>query len=300
MLAILASLLAGQDLVHRPAGYTDARSWPLVLHAPGEDEKPAAALEGWRAAAAEAGCVVVVPAGSGADALRLALLRAKGAHRIDPLRVLVCGWSKGAETAAEAAATWPELFAACAALLPASAPGAAGDGRKRPPHFVLLGAGDGALKTGRAWASGLVNQGVDVMAREAPGLAHEPPGKEERLGVLRWFEAKALRKASLDEADALTEEGRWLDASLVLFDLLDRPDLERFVRIRLQKVEAAGIVALGSSELAFSNGKYKDAVLRTRDAAAQFAWMPVGERIRRRAAELEKDARVRKALAVED
>jgi hypothetical protein len=125
-------------------------------------------------------------------------------------------------------------------------------------------------------------------------------GRADEPGVLEWFAAKAVAKADLDAVDQFFEERRYLDATLVCLGLLDRKDEERGVRVKLRKIEAAGILALSSVEVAVGKGQFLDAWLRCRDAASQFAWLPVGEKIRARLESLESDARVKKARAIED
>jgi len=123
---------------------------------------------------------------------------------------------------------------------------------------------------------------------------------EDEPAVLEWFGAKAVGRGDLAAVDRFLETGRYLDASLLCLGLLDRPEQERAVRLRLLRIEAAGIVALGSVEVAWSDRKVLDAWLRVREASVQYAWLPVGERLRRRMGELEADPRVRKSRGRED
>ncbi len=299
--------VAGREshyLLEKPAGYADTRSWPLVVDLRGEAEDAGAAAAAWRAAAGARGYIVVAPEVSPERRrakdeafVRACLADVKTRCRVDPERVLLSGFSKGAEWAAEIAGAHPRLFAGTALLLPREA--RAGKG-KQPPCYLLVGAGDPDRKKGREAASQLANGGVDVLAREAPGLGRERPSREECRRVLDWFEAKAVPRGDLDAAGDFVEQGRYLDASLVLFPLMDRPDLERYARIKLQVIEATGIAALSSVEVAFANRRYADSALRCREAAVQFTWLPIGEKIRKRLATLEADERVKRALAEED
>jgi len=77
---------------------------------------------------------------------------------------------------------------------------------------------------------------------------------------------------------------------------MDREKDRVLVRAKLEKIEAEGIITLGNVEVAFANRKWLDAYLKCRRAAAEFAWAPVGEKIRKRLGELESHPRVRKAL----
>jgi predicted esterase len=289
-------------LLERPADYSDTRSWPVLLDLRGEGEDAGRAIAAWRGAAK--GYVLAAPEVSAERRrprdeafVRACLADLKTRLRVDPERVLLSGYSKGAELACEIAASHPGLFAGTALLLPREAQ--AGKS-KAPPCYVLLGGADPERKKGREAASALANGGVDVMAREAPGLARERPRGEECRRALEWFEAKAAPKRGLDAANDFADQGRWLDATLVLVSLMDRPDLERYARIKLQVIEGAGIAALSSVEVAFANRRYADAALRCREAALQFSWVPVGEKIRRRLATLEADERVKRALAESD
>ena len=101
-------------------------------------------------------------------------------------------------------------------------------------------------------------------------------------------------------ADELQRQGRWLDATLVCIDLLEKPEVERLARTKLKSIEGAGIIELAKVEIAVSERHYKDAVLRCRAAARQFAWVPPGEKLRKRLGELESRPEVRKALETDD
>jgi poly(3-hydroxybutyrate) depolymerase len=316
MLAALFALLS-QDrvemkaygsfyLVGKPAGYADARSWPVVidLHAAGAGADQAAGR--WRDAAAERGFFVLAPRAPGASwrpsdeaFVRACLSDAKTRFRLAPERVLLSGFSSGADLAGEVAAHHPALFAGCAVFMPRAAPPVP---RSKLPYCVVTGAADEAAARGaaRRGASALANGGMDVLAREVPGMGHAVPGGEEHRRVLEWFEGKAPAAAGAEAVDRYLEAGRFLDASLACAALMERPESQAVARTQLRRIEAAGMVALGSVEVAFANRKYADACLRCREAAVQFAWMPVGEKIRKRLAELESDARVKRALSAED
>lgn len=107
-------------------------------------------------------------------------------------------------------------------------------------------------------------------------------------------------RGDLPYADELQRQGRWLDASLVCIDLLDNPEVERLARTKLRSIEGAAIIELAKVEISMSDRKYKDAILRCRDAARQFSWVPSGERIRKRLGELESRPEVKKAMQTDD
>ena len=71
-------------------------------------------------------------------------------------------------------------------------------------------------------------------------------------------------------------------------------------RIRACEAEGAAIIELAKVEISMSDRKYKDAILRCRDAARQFSWVPSGERIRKRLGELESRPEVKKAMQTDD
>lgn len=281
-------------LLHKPAAYTEARAWPLVVHLEARGGKASDGIERWR----DRGFLVLSPQRREmarereAGFVRACLEDAKAKVRADPERVLLTGRDDAGDLAASLATAEPELFAGCAPFGLTSAPDAKG---KSPPFHVVLRRAPDLRKKGQAAASALANAGVDVLAR-----AGFDPEVEDEPGVLEWFGAKAKARGDLETADRFLEAGRFLDASLVCLGLLDREDQERPVRLRLRRIEAAGIVALGSVEVAMADRKYLDAWIRCRDAAAQFSWLPVGEKIRKRLGELDADARVKKARGTED
>jgi hypothetical protein len=281
-------------LLHKAAAYTDSKAWPLVVHLEARGGKASDGVVRWSGHAG----VVVVPQrrdmGREREAgfVRACLDDAKSRVRIDPELVLLTGRDDAAEVAAAIAIAEPELFAACAPFGLRSAPEVKG---KVPPFHMVLRRDADAKKQGREAASSLANSGVDVMARVGfDGAEPDEPA------VLEWFASKAASRGDLEAVDRFLGARRYLDASLVCLGLIDRAGQERFVRVRLQKIEAAGIVALGSVEVAMSDKRYVDAVLRCRDAAIQFSWVPVGEKLRQRRAELEADPRVKRARGSED
>lgn len=282
-------------LLHKPAAYTDRTPWPLVVHLEARGGKASDGIERWR----DRGFLVVAPQrremGREREAgfVRGCLQDAKARVRVDPERVLLAGRDDAADLAASLAASDPELFAACAPFGLSAAPDVKG---KSPPFHIVIRKEADLRKKGREAASALANAGADVLSR----VGFDPEVEDEPK-VLEWFGSKVKARGDLETADRYLEARRYLDASLVCLGLLDRGEAEqRQVRLRLRKIEAAGIVTLGSVEVALSDRKYLDAWLRCRDAAAEYAWLPVGEKIRKRLGELESDARVKRAREIED
>src|SRR5436190_9032939 len=281
---LLAILLLLQDkvdlkefkssyLLTRPAGYSDRSSWPLILDL-GDPKDPVRVPD----------CFVGRPADPESEALALGCVAdVKTRYRIHPERVVVRG---GAE-ALNLASARDELFAGCVlqrarALRPPT---------KCPPCILFVGKDDRDRVRAVAAAMVLKKSGVDVEVREADGR----PG-----GILQAIDPKIHPRGDLPKADAFQRSGRYLDASLICFDLLDDPRIEPLARTKLRSIEGAAIMELAKVEIAMADKKYKDAILRCREAARQFAWVPTGERIRKRLAELESRPEVKRALETED
>jgi predicted esterase len=281
-------------LVQKPSTYAEAKAWPVIVQLESRGGKASDGIERWR----DRGFIVVAPQrremGREREAgfVRACLDDAKSRLRVDPERVLLAGRDDGADAAASLAVAEPGLFAGCAAFGLTSTPETKG---KAPPFHVVHRRSGEAAKQGKEAASALAKAGVDVLAR----TGFDPQAEDEGAAI-DWFAAKANSKGDLDTADRFIESRRWLDASLVCLGLLDGADAERFVRLRLRRIEAEGIVALGSIEVALADRKFLDAWLRCREAATQFSWVPAGERLRKRLGELEDDARVKKARGTED
>jgi hypothetical protein len=281
---ILALLLLCQDavemaefkasyLVSRPAAYVDTASWPLVIDL-GDRKDPAR----------EPDAFVVAPVGRRDEAFVLACLTdVKTRYRINPEAVYV----RGASSALSLASEHPELFAGCAV----QKAGAFVPPKKAPPCAFFLSPSDPDRARVLAAAMVMKKGGVDVDIREAA----DAPG-----AVCAALKGRSRMRRDLPYADELQRQGRWLDASLVCIDLLDNPEVERLARTKLRSIEGAAIIELAKVEISMSDRKYKDAILRCRDAARQFAWVPSGERIRKRLGELESRPEVKKAMQTDD
>ena len=170
-----------------PAG---PRPLVLVLHGHGGEPRPNAEL--YRKAAAKSGAIVAAPSGlrpgpggrgfawTFRDEAEWWVLRAVeklGArHPVDAERVILAGFSQGANVALEVGLEHPERFAGLLAvaghydahLMPAPE----GDG---PRVYLLTGARDPAVETLRAAHASLGAAGLDVRLRVLPGLGHAYP-----------------------------------------------------------------------------------------------------------------------------
>ncbi|HLY72727.1 MAG TPA: hypothetical protein VKU80_01300 [Planctomycetota bacterium] len=281
---ILALLLCLQDTVEMkdfrssyavvpPAGYSDRSSWPVIVDL-GNPKDPAR----------EPGALVLRPGSRQDEAFVLAcLLDLKTRYRVNPELVLV----RGGAPALALVSGYPELFAACAIRRPL----AFEPPRKFPPCTVFVDPGDPDRWKALAAAMMMKKAGIDVDVRQAT----DRPG--EVLGAL----GRRLRpRGGLPLADEFQRQGRWLDASLVCIDLLENPEVEWLARTKLRSIEGAALIELAKVEIAASERRYKDAVLRLRSAARQFAWVPTGEKLRKRLGELESRPEVKKALETDD
>jgi hypothetical protein len=281
---ILALLLLVQDqveikelkasyLVTRPAEYSDRKSWPVILD-----------LAGAQDPAHEPEAFVVSPRERLDETFVLASLAdLKTKYRINPERVIVRGHS----LALDIASSHPELVAGCVLQRPK----AFTPPKRLPPCVIFLGLQD--PDRAKVFVAALVMKkgGIDVEVRDAA----DRPG-----AVLAAIGPKIHPRGDLPKADELQRMGRYLDASLICIDLLDNPEVERLARTKLKSIEGAAIMEFAKVEIAMADRKYKDAILRCREAARQFAWVPPGERIRKRLAELESRPEVKRALETED
>lgn len=281
---ILAMLLCLQDTVElkelqasyavtRPVDYHDRISWPLVIDL-GNPKDPAR----------EPGAFVLNPGRRQDEAFVLAALKdLKTRYRVNPERVIVRGGSAAIRLASEN----PDLFAACAIRRPLvfEPP------KKLPPSSLFVAVEDRDRFKAMAAAMVMKKAGVDIDVR----VATDMPGE-----LLAALGPRIKPRGDLQLADELQRQGRWLDASLVCIDLLDKPEVERLARTKLKSIEGAAIIELAKVEIAVSERRWKDAVLRCREASRQFAWVPPGEKLRKRLGELESRPEVRKALDAED
>ncbi len=269
---ILALLLLCQDAVEptKPAAYTDRSSWPVVVD-----------LVDGPAAPPEPEAFVIALKDKVDESFVLACLTdLKTRFRVDPTRVVLRGCGRRAGKALEIAAAHPDLFAACALYRPASFMPSA----KGPPCRAFVSKEDADVPRTIA-ALMVMRKSRDVEVREpGPTLA-----------------ALALKpRSTLQLADEMQRSGRYLDASLVCIELLDNPEVERLARTKLKSIEGAAIIELAKVEISLSERKVKDAILRCRDAAKQFAWVPSGRKILKRLGELESRPDVKRALETDD
>ena len=256
-----------------PASYSDRVSWPVIVDV-GTGKDPVR----------EPDCFVLAPGERKEEAYVLAcLMDLKTKYRIHPEKVVV----RGGAAALSLATAHPDIFAGCVLYRPLAFQPV----KKLPPCVVIVAPTDPDRAKVIAAALVMRKWGVDVEVRDPdarPGL------------VLRSIGPKIHPRGDLPKADEFQRQGRYLDASLVCFDLLENPEVAALARTKLKSIEGAAIMEIAKVEIAMADRKYKDAILRCREAARQFAWVPPGERIRKRLAELEQRPEVKRALETED
>jgi hypothetical protein len=260
-------------LVAAPASYSDRESWPVIVDV-GTGKDPVQ----------EPDALLVAPGERKDEAYVLACLAdVKTKYRVDPERVIL----RGGAAALSLAVARPELFAGCVLYRPLAFQPV----KKLPPCVILVAATDPERAPVIAAAMVMKKAGADVEVR----AVDVKPGQ-----ILRAIGPKIRPRGDLQKADEYQRAGRYCDASLICINLLENPEIERLARTKLKSIEGAAIMELAKVEIAMADKKYKDAILRCREAARQFAWVPPGERIRKRLAELERRPEVLRALETED
>lgn len=199
-------------VLHIPAGYDTAgpdRAWPLILDYHGAAHpsvRPAIFSEkAWRKLPDERGYVLVLPQSrkrawgsytwpEGKDEIdfhRAVLERVNELVRIDPARVLLTGFSSGADFDYSLLASHPEGIRAVASFNAGvfHERGLADVAMKRPV-MCITGGNDLPRKQTvfRAWRE-LSAAGFDATYREVPGNDHRFPPVAEYARVLDWFES---------------------------------------------------------------------------------------------------------------
>jgi len=257
----------------KPAEYHDRVSWPVVVD-----------LGNPRDPAREPGAFVLTPSSRQDEGFVLACLtELKTRFRVHPERVVV----RGGSAALSLAVDHPDLFAACALRRPL----AFSPPKKAPPCTVFLAPEDPDRVKVLAAAMVMKKSGIEVQVREAS----TQPG-ELTEAILSRLRPRGDILAAID----MSEHKRWLDASLLCIELLDKPGDPHAAKNLLKSIEGAAIIELAKVEVSVSERRWKDAFLRCREASRQFAWVPPGEKLRKRLGELESRPEVKKALESED
>jgi hypothetical protein len=261
--------------IQSPEGMDAKRSWPSVL-----DLGTALSFPGH---------VVLRPdrreGGLEEAYLRACVHDAKARHRLDPQRVTLAAAESQAPEALALAESARDVFGAVVLRRPARLSPV-----KRAPACLILLDRKHPDRGGIPVAALLMKKaGVDVEV--TPDEGGVPEG---------WLDRHPRTRPAFEAMDDYAAQGRYLDATLAAMDVLDRPETERFGRSRLTSYEGAGIMSLAKVELAVADRRYKDAYLRCKSAAREFSWLPVGEKIRKRLAELAAHPRVKEALGEQD
>ena len=186
-----------------PKSFAGARPLIVVLH--GYGDEPERNAERFRDVAARSGAIVAAPSalrpgpqGRGfswtfrdeAEWWVLRALERIGAdHPVDPQKVILAGFSQGANVALAVGLKYPRRFAGLlpiaghyeAHLMPAPAAGG-------PRVYLLMGDEDPFADTFRTAAEALGGAGLEVRLRMVPGLGHDYPRRAtEELGEALEF-----------------------------------------------------------------------------------------------------------------
>lgn len=178
---------------------------PLIIALHGSGGTGAEMASAWKEIAAASGAILVCPdalrpLGNGyqwmfrdeSDWLVMDVIeRTKAKHAIDPKRIILTGFSQGANTALELGVRHPEAFAGIITIAghyePDINPFPKKKGAKLPPFALLIGANDEAAASNKTAEAELKALGIPVMLRIYPGMGHGfPPQREREL-------AEALR-----------------------------------------------------------------------------------------------------------
>jgi predicted esterase len=203
---------AAEVLTLLPPNHDASKATPLIIALHGSGGTGADMADQWKSIAARNGAILVCP-----DALRPlgqgyqwmfrdesdwlvmdVIQRAKAKHNIDPDRVILTGFSQGANTALELATRHPEAFAGVVIIaghyepdinpFPKGPGGAGGADAKLPPFALLIGANDEAAQSNRAAEAELKALGIPVMLRIYPGHGHAfPPQTQTELSEALRF-----------------------------------------------------------------------------------------------------------------
>lgn len=256
--------------VARPAAYTDRESWPVIVD-----------LNTGKDPLIEPDAFVLAPAEKKEEAVLLACIAdLKTKYRVNPELVVV----RGGAAALSLASARPDVIAGGILYRPL----AFMPPKRLPPCVVQVDPSDPDRVKVVAAAMVMKKRGLDVDVRGAGDRA------------LQAIVAKLHPREDFQKADEYQRAGRYCDASLVCIGLLENPKTEWLARTKLKSIEGAAIMELAKVEVAMADKKYKDAILRCREAARQFAWVPPGERIRKRLGELERRPEILRALETED
>ena len=168
----------------------------LVLHGSGGSGEALMAL--YRRAAIALGAVLAAPESGRADGpgqswvfrdeaewmVLHALERMVEQHRIDERRVILAGFSQGANVTLEVGLRHPERFAALAAMSGHWDPAIVrvnAEAARQPRVHLLIGAEDEWVDTYRAAQRALADAGLSFSLEIAPDTGHAPPPDAERV-----------------------------------------------------------------------------------------------------------------------
>jgi len=209
---------ATEMIIVAPEGLDAEAPAPLIVALHGHGGRADNFVEVYRKAAADLGAVLVVPsalrpAGNGGFSWTFrdesewmvmhAIERARAEHTIDAGRIVLTGFSMGANTTLEVGLNHPELFAG---LIPVCGHWdedvmRIGDGEDQPRVKLMIGARDPWAKTFREAQKTLTARGVESKLRVYQGVGHGYPTRaDEELGkALRFVLGGASDKDAGDD-----------------------------------------------------------------------------------------------------
>lgn len=187
-------------LTYLPRGYTGGRPAPLIVVLHGTGGRAAEIASLYRRVAQERGAILVAPEGvaksgrgftwgrveEGDYLVHRAIEQTRAKHNVDDARIVVSGFSEGANLALIAAVRRPDVFAGVVAVagvyeervapIPTPVPD------RFPRIYLLTGARDPGVDGVRAAGSRMEQDGVAVRVRVVDGLGHAfPPDADAAL-----------------------------------------------------------------------------------------------------------------------
>lgn len=187
-------------LTYLPRGYTPARPAPLLVALHGTGGRAAEIASVYRRVAHELGAILIAPEGvtrsgrgytwgrveEGEYLVERAIAEARAKHGVDQTRLVLTGFSEGANLALLCAARRPDLYAGVVAIagvyehrvapVPQPAPGGF------PRVYVLAGAQDPGITLIRSGANRLEAAGASVRVKVVDGVGHAfPPNADAEL-----------------------------------------------------------------------------------------------------------------------
>ncbi len=198
--AFCAEARAAEMIVVVPDGLDPETPAALIVALHGHGGRADRFVEVYRAVAAEIGAVLVVPSalrptGNGGFSWTFrdeaewmvmhAIERARAVHPVDDERIVLTGFSMGANTTLEVGLKHPAMFAGLIAVCGHWDEDvmAVGEGEDQPRVMLMIGARDPQSKTFRRAHKALGDRGIESRLRVYQGVGHAYPARaDEELG----------------------------------------------------------------------------------------------------------------------